>query len=142
MTQYRCWREQLQPQLEAQHIRFHSYPAVPEDEWEYFDTFFKKSVYPVLTPLAIDPAHPFPQLLNKSLNVIVELEGDDLETDIAVVQVPRILPRVVPFSRLGGQRLCVSGPYHPAPRAKSFSRGEGKGSASISRDAQQQPVCG
>jgi polyphosphate kinase len=49
--------------------------------------------------LAIDPAHPFPQLLNKSLNVIVELEGEDLSTDIAVVQVPRILPRVVPSAK-------------------------------------------
>jgi polyphosphate kinase len=53
----------------------------------------------VLTPLAVDPAHPFPQLLNKSLNVIVELEGEGISTDIAVVQAPRILPRVVPFSR-------------------------------------------
>ena len=49
--------------------------------------------------MAIDPAHPFPQLLNKSLNVIVELEGEDLSTDIAVVQVPRILPRVVPSAK-------------------------------------------
>ena len=47
----------------------------------------------------MDPAHPFPQLLNKSLNVIVELEGDGLNTDIAVVQAPRILPRLVPFSK-------------------------------------------
>jgi polyphosphate kinase len=47
----------------------------------------------------VDPAHPFPQLLNKSLNVIVELEGDGLNTDIAVVQAPRILPRLVPFSK-------------------------------------------
>jgi len=97
--QYRCWREQLQPQLEAQRIRFHTYPGVPEAEAKHFQEFFKKSVYPVLTPLAIDPAHPFPQLLNKSLNVIVELEGEDLTTDIAVVQVPRILPRVVPFAQ-------------------------------------------
>jgi polyphosphate kinase len=51
----------------------------------------------VLTPLAIDPAHPFPQLLNKSLNLIVELEGENLTTDLAVVQIPRILPRVLPF---------------------------------------------
>ena len=98
--QYRCWREQLQPQLEAERIRFHDYPDIPEPEQRHFEDFFQKTVYPVLTPLAIDPAHPFPQLLNKSLNVIVELEGDGaLETDIAVVQVPRILPRVVPFSQ-------------------------------------------
>ena len=51
-----------------------------------------------MTPLAIDPSHPFPQLLNKSLNVIVHLEGEGINTDLAVVQVPRILPRVVPFA--------------------------------------------
>lgn len=97
--QYRCWREQLRPQLEAQRITFHSYKDLPQTERAHFDEFFTKQVYPVLTPLAIDPVHPFPQLLNKSLNVIVELEGDDLETDIAVVQVPRILPRLVPLSK-------------------------------------------
>ena len=97
--QYHCWREQLQPLLEDQRLRFHSYPDVPKSEQEHLANFFTKSVYPVLTPLAIDPAHPFPQLLNKSLNVIVELEGEDLSTDIAVVQVPRILPRVVPFAK-------------------------------------------
>ncbi len=97
--QYRCWREQLRPALEAQRIAFHSYKELPAAERAHFDSFFTKQVYPVLTPLAIDPIHPFPQLLNKSLNVIVELEGDDLETDIAVVQVPRILPRVVPFAQ-------------------------------------------
>jgi len=96
--QYRCWRGSLGPQLEAQKIRFHNYPDVPEREKAHFAEFFSKSVYPVLTPLAIDPAHPFPQLLNKSLNVIVELEGENLNTDIVVVQVPRILPRVVSFS--------------------------------------------
>ena len=97
--QYSCWRKQLQPELEDQRLRFHSYPSVPKSEQEHLANFFTKSVYPVLTPLAIDPAHPFPQLLNKSLNVIIELEGEDLSTDIAVVQVPRILPRVVPFAK-------------------------------------------
>jgi len=99
--QYVCWREQLAPALEAENIRFHTYPDVPESEKTHLEDFFLKSVHPVLTPLAVDPAHPFPQLLNKSLNVIVELEGDDLTTDIAVVQAPRILPRVVPFSKTG-----------------------------------------
>ena len=97
--QYRCWREQIMPGLEEQRLRFHTYPDVAEHEREHFARFFEKTVYPVLTPIAVDPSHPFPQLLNKSLNVIVELEGDGLETDIAVVQAPRILPRVVPFSQ-------------------------------------------
>jgi len=97
--QYRCWREHISPALDAERIRFHSYPDVPEEERAYFEKYFRETIYPVLTPLAVDPAHPFPQLLNKSLNVIVELEGEGLNTDIAVVQAPRILPRVVPFSK-------------------------------------------
>ncbi len=97
--QYRCWRDHLMPELEAQRIRFHHYPNVPTAEVTHFEEFFEKSIYPVLTPLAIDPIHPFPQLLNKSLNVFVELEGDDLNANVAVVQVPRILPRVVRFSQ-------------------------------------------
>ena len=97
--QYVCWREHIMPGLEAQRLRFHTYPDVPEQEKKHFAGFFEKTIYPVLTPIAVDPSHPFPQLLNKSLNVIVELEGDGLETDIAVVQAPRILPRVVPFSQ-------------------------------------------
>ena len=97
--QYRCWRDHIAPVLDAQRIRFHNYPDVPEDERAYFEKYFRETIYPVLTPLAVDPAHPFPQLLNKSLNVIVELDGEGLTTDIAVVQAPRILPRVVPFSK-------------------------------------------
>ena len=97
--QYRCWREHIAPALDAQRIRFHNYPDVSPDERAYFEKYFRETIYPVLTPLAVDPAHPFPQLLNKSLNVIVELEGDGLNTDIAVVQAPRILPRLVPFSK-------------------------------------------
>ena len=97
--QYRCWREHIAPALEQERIRFHNYPNVPPEEQAHFEKFFKETVYPVLTPLAVDPAHPFPQLLNKSLNVIVELEGEGVSTDIAVVQAPRILPRVVPFSK-------------------------------------------
>lgn len=97
--QYRCWREMIQPELEKEGIRFHNYPNVPEGERDHFEKYFQESIYPVLTPLAVDPAHPFPQLLNKSLNVIVELEGEGLSTDIAVVQAPRILPRVLPFPK-------------------------------------------
>lgn len=95
--QYACWQDEIRPQLTDAGIRFHHYPAVEARERRYFDEFFEREILPVLTPLAIDPAHPFPQLLNKSLNLIVELEGDDLATDLAVVQIPRILPRVLPF---------------------------------------------
>ncbi len=107
--QYRIWREDLQPELEKHGVAFHHYPDVSPEEAKYFENFFHKTVYPVLTPLAIDPVHPFPQLLNKSLNVVVELEGDNLNTDIAVVQVPRILPRVVPFPNGKGDHFVFLG---------------------------------
>jgi len=105
--QYRCWREELLPALDKEDIRFPTYPNVSEDDLEYLQNYFEKEVYPVLTPLAIDPVHPFPVLLNKSLNVIVELENDEGENELAVVQVPRILPRVVPLPREGAESEFV-----------------------------------
>ncbi len=60
--------------------------------------YFMREVYPVLTPIGLDPAHPFPRILNKSLNFAVELEGKDAfgrSSGIAVVQAPRALPRVI-----------------------------------------------
>src|SRR5246500_4194205 len=95
--QYRLWNEVIVPGLEEQHIFFLPYDDLSDDEKKYYTDYFEKSVYPVLTPLAVDPVHPFPQLLNKSLNVAVELEGSDLSTNLAVVQVPRILPRLLPY---------------------------------------------
>ena len=101
-AQYDCWREEIKPQLAEKGVRFHHYPDVDPSVRAHFDDYFEREVFPVLTPLAIDPAHPFPQLLNKSLNLIVELEGEDLSTDLAVVQIPRILPRLLPFPTAGG----------------------------------------
>ena len=96
------------PELEKQNIRFLTYPDVGAKTQKYFSNYFKNEVFPVLTPLAIDPVHPFPQLLNKSLNVVVELEGKELATNLAIVQVPRILPRVVsPPRQAGAQQEFV-----------------------------------
>ncbi len=96
--QYRCWNEEVEPGLASENIRFHNFPNVPDAEREHFEKFFHNQIFPVLTPLAIDPSHPFPQLLNKSLNIIVHLVGEGINNDLAVVQMPRILPRVVPFA--------------------------------------------
>ena len=95
--EYRLWNEDLVPNLEKNNIFFLRYDELTDEEKRYYTEYFENSVYPVLTPLAVDPVHPFPQLLNKSLNVAVELEGADLNTNLAVVQVPRILPRLVPY---------------------------------------------
>jgi len=102
--QYRCWRRDLHPALRREKIRFRDYPNVPKRERKHLEACYLREMHPVLTPLAVDPSHPFPQLLNKSLNVAVELEGisKELSSDFAIVQVPRILPRVVPFSKSRG----------------------------------------
>jgi polyphosphate kinase len=93
---YRTWIEQVAPALEENKIFFLRCDELTHEEKQYYTEYFEKSVYPVLTPLAVDPVHPFPQLLNKSLNVAVELEGAAISTNLAVVQVPRMLPRLVP----------------------------------------------
>src|SRR6202045_4945017 len=95
--QYRIWKQELVPALEENSIFFLGCDELTNEEKQYYTKYFEKSVYPVLTPLAVDPVHPFPQLLNKSLNVAVELEGKELNTNLAIVQVPRILPRLLPY---------------------------------------------
>jgi polyphosphate kinase len=92
---YRIWSEELVPALEKNNIFFLHHDELTNAEKQYYANYFEKSVYPVLTPLAVDPVHPFPQLLNKSLNVAVELEGPSISTNLALVQVPRILPRLL-----------------------------------------------
>jgi len=92
---YRTWSQQLVPGLEKNNIFFLRHDELTNAEKQYYAKYYEKSVYPVLTPLAVDPVHPFPQLLNKSLNVAVELEGAQISTNLALVQVPRILPRLL-----------------------------------------------
>src|ERR1700726_2840277 len=102
--QYRIWSQELVPALEKNNIFFLRCDELTDEEKEYYTKYFEEMVYPVLTPLAVDPVHPFPQLLNKSLNVAVELEGSTISTNLAVVQVPRILPRLLPY-RAGEQGM-------------------------------------
>src|SRR6516162_5612059 len=94
---YRIWIEELVPALVKDNIYFLGYDELTGEEKQYYTRYFDKSVFPVLTPLAVDPVHPFPLLLNKSLNVAVELEGSPSGANLAVVQVPHILPRLLPF---------------------------------------------
>lgn len=96
--QYACWRDQLLPALAKNGIRILDVPELDAADMEWVTNYHQTQVRPVLTPLAIDPAHPFPQLLNKSLNLIVRLEmprGQEMLKHLAVVQIPRILPRMV-----------------------------------------------
>ena len=74
----------------------------------------------MLTLLAVDPFHPFPHLLNKSLNVVVELDGNDLNTNLAVVQVPRILPRLLTY-KAGEKGVPIHLYREPYSNARRFS---------------------
>src|SRR5688572_7799367 len=100
--QYNCWRTDLRPALAKNGIKFLNVAELTGKDRAFVEEYYRAQVRPVLTPLAIDPAHPFPQLLNKSLNMMVQLEmtreGETLK-HLAVVQVPRVLPRLVKLPR-------------------------------------------
>lgn len=100
--QYACWSKDLRPALARNGIRFLDLDGLDAADHAWLENYYREHVRPVLTPLAIDPAHPFPQLLNKSLNMIVQVEmkqdGHTLR-HLAVVQVPRVLPRLVKLPR-------------------------------------------
>lgn len=102
---YRCWREDLVPALDDAGIRFVAASRVSAGDREWLNAYYREKVHPVLTPLAVDPSHPFPELLNKSLNLIIQLHGTfrgELRRWLAVVQVPRALPRLVELPRPEG----------------------------------------
>jgi polyphosphate kinase len=104
--QYACWRDELMPALQRNGIRILEMEDLEPADLQWVTEYYHSQVRPVLTPLAIDPAHPFPQLLNKSLNLIVRLEmpkGQEILKHLAVVQIPRILPRMVQLPSKDGR---------------------------------------
>lgn len=108
--QYACWRNELQPALATHKISILNVADLGKADRAWLEVFYWQQVRPVLTPLAIDPAHPFPQLLNKSLNLIVRLEmkkNNETHKHMAVVQLPAILPRLVQLPRRDGRRDYV-----------------------------------
>ena len=96
--QFQCWNESLVPSLKQQGIHLLSCQELTEHQLKRVDSYYETQVHPVLTPLSLDPSHPFPLLLNKSLNIIVEL-SEGLSgfrgAQQAIVQVPRNLNRLV-----------------------------------------------
>ena len=96
--QYRCWREQLMPALAAEGILFAETTSLNAGELAWVRTYFEEQIFPVLTPLAIDQSHPFPQLGNKTLNIVVSLDDPatpEIDRHFAILPVPRALPRIV-----------------------------------------------
>jgi len=94
--QCRCLSEEVLPKLEPEGIWLRGLKDLTEADRRHLREVFRREIFPVLTPLAIDPGHPFPHLLNKSLNLAVLLERPrDSEKVFALVQVPAVLPRFV-----------------------------------------------
>ena len=96
--QYELLNQNVLPALAEAGIRFIRRTHWNEAQAAWIKDYFFRELMPVLTPLGLDPAHPFPRVLNKSLNFIVELTGKDAfgrSTGVAVVQAPRALPRVI-----------------------------------------------
>jgi polyphosphate kinase len=96
--QYRVYREELLPALNREGIRFLAAEDWTARQKRWLHAYFSRELTPVLSPLGLDPAHPFPRILSKSLNFLVELSGRDAfgrEGSMALVRAPRSLPRII-----------------------------------------------
>ncbi len=96
--QYTAFNDRLMPRLQREGIVILNHAERDDAQREWVDQFFQKQVRPLLVPIGLDPSHPFPLVANKALNFIVRLGGKDAfgrENTIAIVKVPRVLPRVI-----------------------------------------------
>ena len=97
-AQYDILNDILIPAMERENIHFLRRREWTEEQTAWVQRYFEEEILPVVNPIGLDPSHPFPRLVNKSLNFIVELDGKDAfgrETGMAIVPAPRSLPRLV-----------------------------------------------
>lgn len=111
--QYALYNDELMPAFAKQGIAIVSHGERSAAQKKWVRDYFEREVRPLLIPVGLDPAHPFPQVANKSLNFIVRLSGKDAfgrENEIAIVKVPRVLPRLIrmPAKVSGKRQLLVS----------------------------------
>src|SRR6186713_1445718 len=109
-AQYACLTDILLPALRDEGIELVARTAWDSATSQWLEQYFEREVEPVLSPLGLDPARPFPRIQNKSLNFIVRLAGKDAfgrDTGLAVVQAPRSLPRVVALPEEEGRKRFV-----------------------------------
>ncbi|MCE3264690.1 MAG: ppk1 [Pseudoduganella sp.] len=112
--QYEIFNAAILPEMQSQGIHIVRHSQRNEAQRAWVKAYFEREVRPLLTPIGLDPAHPFPQVVNKSLNFIVALNGKDAfgrGTAIAIVKAPRVLPRVIRLpdnlSKDGGVSFCL-----------------------------------
>ena len=113
--QYRIYNKTLLPLLRKEGIRIiDHFEDLNEAQAQYVDTYFREQVYPVLTPMAVDASRPFPLVRNKTLNIAALIrsknpdsklqQGSREDLEFATVQVPSVLPRLIPLPNESGDR--------------------------------------
>jgi polyphosphate kinase len=114
MTEAReCLKYDLLPALDKNGIHVMDYRTLNKRQKNVVDEYFKEVIFPVLTPLALDPGHPFPHISNLSLNLAVLLEDEIGRQHFARIKVPGTLPRLLPIKRSSGSvRQDGTVPYH------------------------------
>lgn len=109
--QYHCWNEVLRPALREAGIGVPGRNSWDARQNRWLRAYFRHEIMPVLSPLGLDPSHPFPKILNKSLNIVVMLKGTDAfgrAGHMAIVRAPRSLPRIIQLpEKLGGPQDYV-----------------------------------
>ncbi len=107
--QYALYNDELMPAFAAEGIHILSHGERNAAQRQWVRQYFTQEVQPLLIPVGLDPSHPFPQVANKSLNFIVRLSGRDAfgrENEIAIVKVPRVLPRLIRMpAKISGRRV-------------------------------------
>lgn len=111
-AQYECWNDVLRPALSDAGVRVLGRNSWNARQTRWLRAYFRDEIMPVLSPLGLDPAHPFPKILNKSLNIVVVLKGKDAfgrAGNLAIVRAPRSLPRIIqmPENVSGGKHDFV-----------------------------------
>lgn len=105
--QYSHLNRSILPKLEKEGIFFIEYSNLTQLQKEFISDYFKESIFPILTPMAIDSGRPFPLLLNKSLNIVVKLQNEEEEELYSVVQVPSILSRFIKLPSEKGEEFIM-----------------------------------
>jgi polyphosphate kinase len=136
-AQYRCWNKQLAPELRKQGIRLLTWNELGEEAAEFARGYFQREVDPLLTPISIDPAHPFPRVLNKALCLALLLRPKRRSSGPQVLGVAQVRP---PAQRARPSRLRAPAGDDRAASGRHVPRLRGAGFGVLPRDAQLEPL--
>ena len=106
--QYNTLKRSILPQLKKYDIAIHKLSELTENQRDFVNNYFHHTIYPVLTPMACDPGHPFPMIMNRSLYFILSLtKPKSKQTYFAFVQLPPVLPRLIRIPSDGGYHYVL-----------------------------------